>query len=202
MAVLAVLPGVAAAADWPQFRGPRLNGVSDETGLLEVWPAAGPTELWRVPLGEGYSGISVVGERAYTLYVASGKEILGAFDTATGKELWNYRVGDKWKDMMGGGPRSTPTVADGVVYVLGAHGTLAAIDTGTGKELWRQELSKTLGSRPPTWGVSSSPLVEGDLLILDAGGRKGHSIVPWIAAPEIWSGTPSPTRPATPPLCR
>ncbi len=174
---LAVLPGAAAASDWPQFRGPRLNGISDETGLLEAWPAAGPAELWRVPLGEGYSGISVVGDRAYTLYVADGQEILGVFDTATGKLLWNYRLGDRWKDMMGNGPRSTPTVAGGVVYVLGAHGTLAAIETATGEELWRQELSETLGSRPPTWGVSTSPLVEGDLLILDAGGRKGHSIV-------------------------
>ena len=177
MAAIAALAGAAAAADWPQFRGPRLDGISDESGLLEAWPEGGPPELWRVSLGEGYSGISVVGDRAYTLYVADGKELMGCFDTATGKELWTYHVGDKWKDMMGSGPRSTPTVADGVVYVLGAHGVLAAIDTGTGKELWRQELSETLGSRPPTWGVSTSPLVEGDLLILDAGGRSGHSIV-------------------------
>ena len=79
--------------------------------------------------------------------------------------------------MMGSGPRSTPTVADGVVYVLGAHCTLAAIDTDTRKELWRQELRTTIGSRPPTWGVSTSPVVEGELLILDAGGSGGNSIV-------------------------
>ena len=173
----ATLATAAAASDWPQFRGPSLDGISNETGLLATWPESGPPELWRVPLGEGYSGLSVVGDRAYTLYVTEGKEILGVFDTATGKELWNYPVGERWKDMMGNGPRSTPTVVDGVVYVLGAHGTLAAIDTATGKELWRQDLKKTLGARPPTWGISTSPLIEGELLILDAGGRSGHSIV-------------------------
>ena len=177
VALAIALAGIAAAADWPQFRGPRLDGISDETGLIEAWPEGGPPELWRVPIGEGYSGISVVGDRAYTLYVTGGKEILGVFDTASGNELWNYPVGDKWKDMMGNGPRSTPTVADGVVYVLGAHGTLAAVDTATRRELWRQDLEKTLGARPPTWGISTSPLVEGDTLILDAGGRSGHSIV-------------------------
>jgi outer membrane protein assembly factor BamB len=176
-ALAALTAGATAASDWPQFRGPRLDGISDETGLLEAWPEGGPPELWRVPLGEGYSGISIVGDRAYTLYATDGREILGVFDVASGKELWSYPVGSKWKDMMGNGPRSTPTVVDGVVYVIGAHGTMAAVETGTGKQLWRQELSKTLGSRPPTWGVSISPLVEGELLILDAGGRSGHSIV-------------------------
>ena len=177
LALVICAAGTAPAADWPQFRGPDLDGISRETGLLRSWPADGPTELWRAPLGEGYSGISVVGDRAYTLYVTGGREILGVFDTATGRELWNYPVGKTWKDMMGNGPRSTPTVADGVAYVLGAHGTLAAVETATGKEIWRQELSKTLGTRPPTWGISTSPLVEGDRLILDAGGRSGHSIV-------------------------
>ena len=174
---LASITGLAAAADWPWFRGPRLDGISAETGLLEAWPEGGPKELWRVPLGEGYSGISVVGDRAYTLYVAGGREILGVFDTASGKELWNYPVGKRWQDMMGSGPRSTPAVADGVVYVLGAHGDLAAVDTASGQEIWRHDLKKTLGARPPTWGVSTSPLVDGDRLILDAGGRGGHSIV-------------------------
>lgn len=177
LVALTALAGAVAAADWPQFRGPDLDGISAETGLLEAWPEGGPEELWRVPLGEGYSGISVVGGRAYTLYVTGGKEILGVFDTASGTELWNYPVGEPWKDMMGNGPRSTPVVADGVVYVLGAHATLAAVDVETGKEIWRQDLKKTLGARPPTWGVSTSPLVEGDRLILDAGGRGGHSIV-------------------------
>jgi outer membrane protein assembly factor BamB len=171
------LAGDAAATDWPQFRGPRLDGISDETGLLDVWPEEGPPEVWRVSLGEGYSGISVVGNRAYTLYVTDGEESLGVFDVTDGKELWNYTVGAKWTDMMGNGPRSTPTVVDGVVYVLGAHGTLAAVDTANGKEIWRQDLEKTLGSRPPTWGISTSPMVEGELLILDAGGSDGNSIV-------------------------
>jgi outer membrane protein assembly factor BamB len=174
---MAALAGATVADDWPQFRGPRLDGISAEVGLLESWPEGGPPELWRVSLGEGYSGISAVGGRLFTLYAAAGEERLACFDATDGKELWSYRVGDKWNDMMGNGPRSTPTVADGVVYALGAHGALVALEAASGEELWRQELSETLGARPPTWGVSTSPLVEGELLILDAGGRGGHSIV-------------------------
>ena len=177
LAATAALTGAAAAADWPQFRGANLDGISGETDLLEAWPEGGPPELWRVPLGEGYSGISVVGNRAYTLYVTDGREVLGVFDTNSGRELWNYPVGARWKDMMGNGPRSTPTVADGVVYVLGAHGTLAAIDSATGKQIWRQDLAQTLDAQPPTWGISTSPVIEGDLLILDAGGGGEKSIV-------------------------
>jgi outer membrane protein assembly factor BamB len=176
-AVSLTLAAAAPAADWPQFRGPDLTGVSGETGLIRSWPEDGPPELWRVPLGEGYSGISVVGDRAYTLYVADGREVLGVFDTADGRELWNYPLGKAWKDMMGNGPRSTPTLVDGIAFLLGSHGTLAAIDSATGKELWRQDLQVTLGARPPTWGVSTSPIVEGDLLLLDAGGSGGRSIV-------------------------
>ena len=176
-ALAMTLAAAAAAADWPQFRGPELDGISRETGLLSAWPDAGPPVVWRAPLGEGYSGISVVGDRLYTMYADGGEERVVCLDAASGGELWRYRIGNKWKDMMGNGPRSTPTVADGVVYALGAFGQLAALDAATGKELWAQDLRQTVGARPPTWGVSSSPLVEGELLILDAGGRGGHSII-------------------------
>ncbi len=176
-AAVALLSAPGAAADWPQFRGPDRDGISAETGLLSSWPEGGPKELWRVPLGEGYSALAVVGGRIYTLYADGDDELAVCLAAADGKEIWRYRLGDNWKDMMGNGPRSTPTVVDGTVYVLGAHATLAALDAATGAERWRQDLTRTVGARPPTWGVSTSPLVEGELLILDAGGRGGHSIV-------------------------
>ncbi len=171
------LPAAAPAADWPMFRGPGASGVSPETGLLAAWPAAGPSEVWRVPLGEGYSGLSVVGGRMYTLYADAQDELVVALDAATGKELWRYRLDAKYFDGQGNGPRSTPTVEGGTVFAYGARAKLAALDAESGRLLWSQDLKKSFGARPPQWAVSTSPRVWGDLLLVDAGGREGASIV-------------------------
>jgi outer membrane protein assembly factor BamB len=167
----------AVAADWPQFRGPHRDGISAETGLATRWPDGGPAVLWRTPLGEGYSGLSVVGGRLFTLFSDDRDELVVALDAATGKELWRFRLDGKYSDGQGNGPRSTPTVDDGVVYALGARGRLAALDAATGKPKWNQDLKATFGARVPTWGVATSPLVEGDLLLLDVGGRPGAALV-------------------------
>jgi len=175
--VLAAVAAPAAATDWPQFRGPQGDGISAETGLLEDWPESGPPELWRVPLGEGYSGLSVVDGRVYTLFADKSHELVVALDAASGKELWRHQLDRKYFDGQGNGPRSTPTVDDGMVYVLSALGRLAALDAETGKELWSQDLKESFGARPPRWGISTSPRVVGNLLLLDVGGRDGASLV-------------------------
>jgi len=173
----AAAPATAAAADWPMFRGPGATGVSPETGLLEAWPEGGPRQLWRVPLGEGYSALSVADGRLYTLFADAENELVVALDAATGKEVWRHRLDAKYFDGQGNGPRSTPTVHEGTVYAYGARAKLAAIDAATGKVLWTQDLKKSFGARPPQWGVAASPRVVGDLLLIDAGGRDGASIV-------------------------
>jgi outer membrane protein assembly factor BamB len=167
----------ARAADWPMFRGPGAAGVSPETGLLAAWPAEGPRQLWRVPLGEGYSALSVAGGRVYTLFADADDELVVALDAATGKELWRHRLDAKYFDGQGNGPRSTPTVEHGTVYAYGARAKLAALDAESGRVLWTQDLKRAFGARPPQWGVSASPRVVGDLLLVDAGGRDGASIV-------------------------
>lgn len=174
---LVMLAGPATASDWPQFRGPNRDGVSTETGLATSWPEGGPPALWRAPLGEGYSGIVVVDGRLFTLFADAKDELVVALDAATGKELWRYRLDAKYFDGQGNGPRSTPTVDDGVVYALGAKGRLAALDAATGKRLWNQDLKAAFGARPPQWGVATSPLVEGDLLLIDVGGKPGAALV-------------------------
>ncbi len=174
---LSLFSSVASAADWPQFRGPDRDGVSAETGLLESWPTDGPKPLWRVPLGEGYSGLSVVAGRVYTMFAGESDEFVGSFDGATGKELWRVRVDEKWLDRFGNGPRSTPTVEAGAVYALSGRGELVALQAADGKILWRKDLEKAYGAKPPTWGVSTSPLIEGDLLLVDVGGKGTSSIV-------------------------
>ncbi|MEE8137765.1 MAG: PQQ-binding-like beta-propeller repeat protein [Thermoanaerobaculia bacterium] len=170
------LPPAAAPNDWPQWRGPNRDGVSRETGLLKSWPTAGPRVLWRTSLGEGYSGISVVGSSLFTLYSDRESEYVVSLDAATGKESWRFRLDSAYRDGQGNGPRSTPTVVEGVVYALGAQGRLAALQASSGMVLWQRDLKETLDAQPPRWGVSTSPLIEGDLLILDAGGQPDASV--------------------------
>ncbi len=175
--ILGGLAGVplANALDWPQFRGPGRDGVSREIGLLKSWPDSGPRQLWKVPVGDGFSGITVAGGRVFTLYGQGKDELAVAHDAATGRQIWRVRIDGKYESDMGGGPRATPTVDGNLVYVLSAGGQLHALDTATGRRVWGRDLTRDFGAKPPQWGVSTSPLVEGNLLLLDVGGSSGNS---------------------------
>lgn len=174
--ILNVEAGVEPGA-WPQYRGPARDGVSAETGILKTWPASGPKVVWRVPLGGGYSGISVAGGRGYTMFSREDGEFVVCFKAADGKEVWRLRVDSNRDDDMGDGPRSTPTVDGDLVYALGARGVLVAARILSGERAWEKDLKDAFGARVPQWGVSTSPLVEGNLLVIDAGGGPGKSLV-------------------------
>jgi outer membrane protein assembly factor BamB len=167
--------GTAGAADWPQFRGPNRDGISRETGILKSWPEGGPRVLWKVPIGEGFSTIAVAGNRLYTMEARGNDEGAAAFDAATGKAIWRVRLDDKYRSGQGSGPRSTPTLANGMAYMLTGNGKLFALRAETGKVVWSHDLVAEYGARPPQWGVSTSPLVEGNLLLVDVGGSPGKS---------------------------
>jgi outer membrane protein assembly factor BamB len=178
LALLAVLPvSGASAADWPQIGGPRRDGVSAETGLLRSWPAAGPRVVWRRPLGEGFSGVAAVGGRLYTMDSDATTEFVLALDAATGAEVWRRAVGPRFEEDFGDGPRATPTVEDGTVYALGAAGRLVALAAADGAPRWQVDLPKELASPVPARGFTCSPLVAGDLLLLEAGGPPGKALV-------------------------
>jgi outer membrane protein assembly factor BamB len=164
-------------ADWPRYRGPRADGISRETGLLETWPASGPRVLWRAKLGTGYSGMAVSAGRLFTLFGNGRDEIALALDAATGKELWRHRLGPDRADGQGGGPRATPTVDGALVYVLGAEAKLAALEAATGKVRWAADLVARHGARVPDWGMSTSPVVEGGLLLVNPGSGNGRSLL-------------------------
>lgn len=165
-------PGKAGSFDWPRFRGPNSDGISPETNLLKSWPEGGPKELWRVPIGVGYSGIAVSGDQVYTMDSQKDSEFLVCLDAANGGELWRTKVAALYKDGQGDGPRSFPTLDGEVVYALSGNGNLLAANAKTGKALWKLDVKNKFNFRDPPdwWGFSMSPLIEGNTLLLQAGG--------------------------------
>ena len=180
--VLCALPALAQdwsrwqSTGWPQWLGPDRNGISSETGLFGDEPSF--KESWRVQAGRGFSSLSVVGNRIYTMYIHSGEEFAVCLDARNGEVLWRTRTDDNLVERQGGdGPRATPTVDDGMVYVSSAHGKLHALDSQTGSQKWSHDLVREFGSKRPRWGFCPSPLVAGDLVLIEAGGKSGHSLI-------------------------
>ena len=164
-------------ADWPQWRGPRRDGVSAETGLLKDWPASGPPLAWTATgAGEGYSSFAVANGRAFTLGARGDSEYVIAFDAATGKRLWDVAHGRRFNNDRGDGPRATPTVEGDRLYAYGASGDLAAMDAASGKVFWKINLLEKFGGSNINWGLSESPLVLADRILVNPG-APGASIV-------------------------
>jgi outer membrane protein assembly factor BamB len=166
-----------APDDWPQWRGPNRDGVSAERGLLKDWPSGGPPLAWKTGgAGEGYSSFSTANGRLYTLGAHGGTEYVIAFDAATGKKLWESEHGRRFSNDRGDGPRATPTIEGDKLYAFGASGDLSAMESATGKVLWRINVLKQFGGQNITWGLSESPLVLSDRILVNAG-APGASIV-------------------------
>jgi outer membrane protein assembly factor BamB len=183
--IAAVLYAVtsARADDWPQWRGPHQDGISAEKGLLAQWPDDGPKQLWRVPLGNGFSSVSVVGDRAYTCFGNDQGEYAVCLNVADGKTVWKERLGDLYKNGdYGDGPRATPTVDSGLVYVLGANGALMCLDAPSGKQVWLADLLKLRAGKLPEYGFSASPMIDGDKVIAVVGAGGGKSVAAYNRA--------------------
>ena len=174
--------------DWPQWRGPRRDGVSAETGLLKQWPRAGRRSRGRSKgAGEGYSSFSVADGRLFTLGARGSTEYVLAFDTATGKQLWEVAHGRRFSNDRGDGPRATPTIEGDRVYAFGASGDLSVLDAATGKVIWAQNVLQKYGGSNISWGLSESPLVLSDRILVIAGGRAPPSSrFARPMAPLIW----------------
>ena len=166
-----------STAEWAQWRGPNRDGISSETGFLKNWPKEGPTVLWHIPLGDGYSGISISQGKVYTMSAEDDDEFVICLDASNGAEVWRFRSGTKFTEQRGDGPRSMPTVDGNSVFALGAEGKLYALNAHNGTQLWSHNFIEEFDSKIPTWGFSSSPLIEGNLVLVEAGGKDGKSIV-------------------------
>ncbi len=170
LALSAVIPS-QAMDDWPQWRGLKRDGISAERGLLKTWPASGPPLAWKAQgAGEGYSSFSSANGRLYTMGARGGTEYVMAFDAATGKKLWEVEHGRRFSNDRGDGPRGTPTVDGAQVYAYGASGDLSALDAATGKTIWKVNVLRQFGGSNINWGLSESPLVLSDRILVNAGG--------------------------------
>ena len=166
-----------ASGDWPQWRGPNRDGISRETGLLKQWPAQGPPLVWKATgAGTGYSSLAIADGRLFTMGVRGGREYVLAFDVANGKEIWATANGTVFSNDRGDGPRGTPTLDGDRLYALGGNGDLSCMETKSGKVVWSMNILQKFGGSNPRWGISESPLVIGEKVLVNAGGRDASVI--------------------------
>jgi outer membrane protein assembly factor BamB len=170
-----------ALAEWGQWRGPKRDGLSPDTGLLKEWPKEGPPLLWEArKVGRGYASLAITGGKIYTLgdgpSINDDKdEYAVCFSDADGKLVWKTRLGPPWDKGNADwqSSRSTPTVDGDLVYYLTAQGKLVCLETADGKERWRKDLPADFGGKKGDgWGYSESVLIDGDRLICTPGGEK------------------------------
>jgi len=174
---LVLIADALLAGDWPQILGPSRNGQAEGERLSDQWPAGGPKVVWRYPLGSGYAGAAVVGDRAVVFHRAGSSERVECLD-ANGKSLWKT---DFTASYRGGvnpdtGPRCVPLVAGGVVYVFGAAGDLHAVALDSGKKQWSRALYADYHGDDGYFGAGSTPILVAGKLLVNVGGR-GAGIV-------------------------
>jgi outer membrane protein assembly factor BamB len=181
---------VSPTSYWSDFRGPLRDGHYREQPIRVAWPGTGLVPRWKQPSGGGYASFVVANGRAITIEQRRDEEVVAAYDIATGRELWTNRWKAVFKESMGGdGPRATPTWRDGRIYALGGAGELRALEDATGKLIWRINILEDAGATNLTWGMSASPLVVGDVVIVLPGGPNGRSVVAYdrLTGERRWS---------------
>jgi outer membrane protein assembly factor BamB len=194
----------ARADDWPQWLGPRRDGVWRESGILERFPEGGPKVRWRTPIGSGYAGPAVAGGRVFVTdrilaagvqnpanpfsrATLKGIERVLCLDKATGRPLWKHEYDCPYEVSYPAGPRTTPLVHSDKVYTLGTMGDLLCLDTATGKVLWSKNFPADYHAKVPLWGFAGHPLLDGNQLICLVGG-KGSLVVAFDkdTGKELW----------------
>ena len=208
--IIGCLSVMSEAEDWPRFLGPRGNGTSAETNLLDRFPAAGPPVVWRKEIGPGYGAPSVRGQRLVFHDRVLDEEVIECVATTSGSVAWRYSYPSRFQDPYGynNGPRCTPWLTTNRCYTLGAEGRLVCLDLATGKPVWQRELARDWNIPEAFFGIGSSPVLAGDRLLVMAGGHPDAGMVAldpetgktiWENVGEkTWTGQPKRGWPGTP----
>jgi outer membrane protein assembly factor BamB len=165
-------PDAKTAADWPGFRGPKRDGIVTGVLISTDWSASPPVQMWKRPVGPGWSSFAVQGDRLYTQEQRGDDEVVSCYRLLTGEPVWRHKDPARfWESNAGAGPRGTPTLANGRLYTFGGTGIVNALDADTGAVLWSRNAATDTGAKAPDWGFSSSPLVIGDAVVVAAAGH-------------------------------
>ena len=181
---------VSSAEDWPRWMGANMDGLWAEQGTINKFPSDGPRFVWKQPIGGGYAGPSVIGDRVYVMDRVddegrgidvenairasgdvSGRERVQCLDASSGEVVWSHSYESSYNIAYPTGPRCTPAVTDQHAYTLGAMGQLICFDRHSGKIVWQRDFATDYAAKPPIWGYSSHPLVDGDKLLVPVGGE-------------------------------
>lgn len=220
LAVVCAVSSGVRADDWPQWMGPDRDNIWKETGIIDKFPESGARILWRTPVAGGYAGPAVAGGRVFVgdydkntntkemldsgnfdRKESTGMERWQAFEEKSGKPIWKYEYPVKYAISYPAGPRCTPLVKDGKVYVLGAEGHLACLNAETGRKIWAKELKTVYKTKSDLWGYASHPMIDGQKLITLAGGDGSHVIaLNKETGEEIWKSQSQQSQGYAPPL--
>jgi len=181
-----------SAQDWPQILGPNRNGIYTGPEIVPSFPRSGPPALWKRDVGAGFAGPAVVGDRLILFHRVKNRETVEAMDANTGKTIWTFDYPTSYRDDFGfdEGPRAVPVIAGERVFTHGADGLLHGIELASGKMLWSVDTRKVFEAPKGYFGVASSPVVDGNRVLVNVGGTKG-GIVAFDAASgkTLWTAT-------------
>jgi outer membrane protein assembly factor BamB len=185
-------PVALAKGDWPQILGPTRNGIYTGPEIVPSFPRTGPPQLWSKNVGAGFAGPAVAGDRLILFHRVNNRETVEAMDALSGKTIWSFDYPTSYRDDFGfdEGPRAVPVIASGRVFTHGADGLLHGIDFASGKMLWSVDTRKVFDAPKGYFGVASSPVVDGNRVLVNVGGKSG-GIVAFDAASgkTMWTAT-------------
>lgn len=184
------LPRGAVTHDWPSFLGPAHNAISTETKLQRQWPAGGPTLLWEFRKGTGYSSPAIAGSHLVYMHRVSNQEKVECLHPETGGKYWEFAYPTQFEDRYGynNGPRASPVIDGDRVYTYGAEGKLHCLRLATGQVLWKRDIASEFKVPQDFFGTATTPLIEGDLLILNVGAPGGPTVAAFnkLTGKQVW----------------
>ncbi len=164
--------------EWRRFRGPGMDGRYESAEIATAWPPDGLPLLWKQPVGGGYASFVIAEGRAFTIEQRRDREVVAAYDLTTGRELWTHGWTAEFRETLGGdGPRATPTLDEDRLYALGASGELKVLEVASGEVLWERNILEDAGAENLQWGMSASPLIVDEKVVVLPGGSNGSSVV-------------------------